>query len=177
MRLQRFPNLVRVFALLVVLAIFLRATPNLLHTCFEISGKCSLSVEPPEQIALFTVLWADDVVLELGGNIGTSCIAAARMGSTVMCTEPNPELWDALADNRQATGTTFEILRGVVQPHCDNESVPIFVVCLSVFLRMELALFVKFCYPFLTALPATLCRKIERHQKYGKAKDLAGVRM
>lgn len=119
---------VRVAAPLLLLTIFLRVTPNLLRTCFEISGKCSLSVEPPEQIALFTTLWADDIVLELGGNIGTSCIAAARMGSRVLCTEPNPELWTALAANREATGTTYEILRGVVQPRCDNKSVPIFVV-------------------------------------------------
>ena len=79
----------------------------------------SFTHETLEQIGLIVSLRRGDRVVQLGGNIGTSCILAARMLRTsaaddrrVMCVEPNPRFWPDLERNRQLSGSSFQIVRG-----------------------------------------------------------------
>lgn len=57
--------------------------------------------EVDEQLALIRVLRKGDRVLQLGGNIGTSCITAsiAAKLDTNVCVEPCKELYDILEKN------------------------------------------------------------------------------
>jgi hypothetical protein len=83
------------------------------------NGRWTLSVfnELPEQIALYKYLRPDDVVLQLGGNIGTSCILVdklVRNKEQQMCVEPNSNIIPMLQYNKSNTNSRFKIIPSII---------------------------------------------------------------
>ena len=74
--------------------------------------------EVPEQQALCQYVRPDDRIFEMGGNIGTSCIAADRlvggMEGRVVCVEPNNVVAKVLNENRNRTNSKFHIVQGAI---------------------------------------------------------------
>jgi len=69
-----------------------------------------------EQEALCKYVYSTDRVLQLGGNIGGTCVAASRLTrpGSVLCVEPNQAVLPTLYQNRKDTKSDFDILEGVV---------------------------------------------------------------
>jgi len=78
--------------------------------------------ENDEQEALEKYLRSDDHVLQLGGNIGASCIYADKiLGSQQInyCVEPNPKIISVLKKNKDYHKANFEIIEGVISNKTD----------------------------------------------------------
>eukprot|EP00929_Paragymnodinium_shiwhaense_P038661 TRINITY_DN20404_c6_g1_i1.p1 TRINITY_DN20404_c6_g1~~TRINITY_DN20404_c6_g1_i1.p1 ORF type:complete len:475 (-),score=5.68 TRINITY_DN20404_c6_g1_i1:105-1529(-) len=98
------------------------------YTIEDTRGKvlANLNWEVPEQLALWQVLCPGDRVLNLGGNIGGSCITIAKiLGATgsITCVEPSPLVLPRLKKNRGAGAVQFKIHEGIVGPSaraCDD---------------------------------------------------------
>lgn len=71
--------------------------------------------EVNEQEELFKYLKPTDKILQLGGNIGASCILADKIGCKKnVCVEPNPKVAKFLKDNKKLTNSKFKIIEGVI---------------------------------------------------------------
>jgi FkbM family methyltransferase len=73
--------------------------------------------EHSEQKTLGKYLKKEDNVLQLGGNIGASCIYVDKIinkGNTNICVEPNPKIIDTLKRNRQYNNSRFDIIYGII---------------------------------------------------------------
>lgn len=72
--------------------------------------------EVAEQITLGTYLKDGDRVLQLGGNIGGSCITASKMFNLTRntCVEPNPKIISTLRRNVSDTNANVEIVDAAV---------------------------------------------------------------
>lgn len=73
--------------------------------------------EYPEQILLGKYLRKNDNVLQLGGNIGASCIYVDKIinsGNVNICVEPNPKVIDILKINKRLNNSNFEIIYGII---------------------------------------------------------------
>lgn len=74
-------------------------------------------IEYPEQVALYKYVKKDDVVLQLGGNIGTSCILVDKIvsnKSSQMCVEPNYKIGKILLKNKEEHNAKFMIIDGII---------------------------------------------------------------
>ena len=69
-----------------------------------------------EQILLNKYIAPNDSVLQLGGNIGTSCILVDKLrdGGTNVCVEPNQGILRLLRKNKKKTNSRFVIVDGIV---------------------------------------------------------------
>lgn len=73
--------------------------------------------EYSEQELLGKYLKKNDNVLQLGGNIGTSCIYVDKIidkNNTNICVEPNPRIIDVLKKNKTYNKSNFDIVYGVI---------------------------------------------------------------
>lgn len=71
--------------------------------------------EYPEQLLLEKYLNKNDNILQLGGNIGASCIIADKILNNInICVEPNPEILDTLHKNKKYTNSKFTIIEGII---------------------------------------------------------------
>jgi len=77
------------------------------------------SFEYREQELLCEHVRKGDHVLQMGGNIGTSCILTDMLGARTYCVEPQQALLDTLA--RNCRGSDVRIIPGVVD--AEHESV------------------------------------------------------
>lgn len=68
-----------------------------------------------EQMLLFKYLDKNDSVLQLGGNIGTSCILVDKIikGNNI-CVEPNTGLIPLLKKNKEMNNANFVIIDGII---------------------------------------------------------------
>jgi FkbM family methyltransferase len=75
----------------------------------------NMSREKKEQQYLKSILDQDDIVLQLGGNIGTSCILVDKLtnGKNV-CVEPNKKLISTLEKNKKKNNSRFDIIFGTI---------------------------------------------------------------
>jgi hypothetical protein len=94
-----------------------RVTPT--FTLSNVKGEIvsNKNYEFPEQGLLYEFLDKDDIVLQLGGNIGTSCIFADKIldkKDKQLCVEPNNELMDVLQKNKKLNNAHFNIINGIV---------------------------------------------------------------
>ena len=83
------------------------------------NGTWTLNVfnEFPEQKALYKYVRPDDVVLQLGGNIGTSCMLVDKLvhnKEQQMCVEPNHNIISTLRCNADNTGSRFTIIPSII---------------------------------------------------------------
>ncbi len=70
-----------------------------------------------EQRLLYEFLDENDVVLQLGGNIGTSCILADKIlnkKDKQLCVEPNNETTEVLQKNKKLNNSKFNIISGII---------------------------------------------------------------
>ena len=70
-----------------------------------------------EQLLLEKYLNKNDNILQLGGNIGGSCIMADKLldkNNINICVEPNKEIINTLNKNKKYTNSNFTILNGVI---------------------------------------------------------------
>ena len=76
--------------------------------------------ELTEQELLYKYVDENDSVLQLGGNIGTSCILVDKLrpAGTNVCVEPNQSLISLLERNKKNTNSRFVIVDGILS----NES-------------------------------------------------------
>lgn len=86
--------------------------------------------EYEEQTMLLSFLREGDHVLQIGGNIGTSCIAAAKFPNKLaanICVEPSngnlPTLKANIKRNNVEDGV--HVLEGIVAEQCDGMTIPI----------------------------------------------------
>lgn len=73
--------------------------------------------ETEEQIYLSKYLDKDDVVLQLGANVGTSCILVDKIvnkKNEQIAVEPNKDIIDILLYNKQKTQSQFQIIDAVI---------------------------------------------------------------
>ena len=73
--------------------------------------------EPVEQYYLNKYLDKNDIVLQLGGNIGTSCIFADKIldkKDKQICVEPNTGIIKLLEENKLKNNSKFQIINGVI---------------------------------------------------------------
>ena len=73
--------------------------------------------EYSEQKILGKYLNKNDNILQLGGNIGASCIYADKIidkQNTNICVEPNPKIIDILNKNKKYTNSNFDIIYGII---------------------------------------------------------------
>lgn len=73
--------------------------------------------EYPEQILLYKYLESNDIVLQLGGNIGTSCILADKILSNKdkqVCVEPNKDMIEVLEKNKRFNNANFKVINGIL---------------------------------------------------------------
>lgn len=84
----------------------------------DASGKQlkNIDYELTEQILLNKYVSDKDSVLQLGGNIGTSCILVdkIRNGGNNICVEPNESLIPLLKRNKKNTNSRFVIIDGIL---------------------------------------------------------------
>lgn len=79
--------------------------------------------ETEEQYYLKKYISKDDIVLQLGGNIGTSCILVDKIVDNKerqICVEPNKDIYDLLLYNKHNTSSKFQIIDSVVT---DNSNI------------------------------------------------------
>jgi FkbM family methyltransferase len=98
-----------------------------LQTVFElenINGQIikNTSYEVSEQVNLQNVLRDGDAVLQLGGNIGTSCMFASKHKnlSKNVCVEPSSTILGTLKKNTQGLG--IDVFHGIIADTCENMS-------------------------------------------------------
>ena len=73
--------------------------------------------EYSEQQLLGKYVKKNDNVLQLGGNIGTSCIYVDKIidkNNTNICVEPNPRIIDVLKKNKTYNKSKFDIVYGII---------------------------------------------------------------
>ena len=98
---------------------------------FQLAGQDGLLKdnwhwEVAEQVGLGQVLRRDDTVLQLGGNIGTSCLFAAIHESNLkanLCVEPNEQNVNAIRSNmvlNNVTDLSLQVVSGIVGENCDG---------------------------------------------------------
>ncbi len=77
--------------------------------------------ELPEQEALHGLLRPGDAVLQLGGNIGASCVTAARAQTLAanVCVEPSDVLIPLLEQN--CSKDAVEVVHGIVAENCSGK--------------------------------------------------------
>ena len=76
--------------------------------------------EYQEQKALMKYLSSDDKILQLGGNIGGSCIMASKIGvKKNYCIEPNNKLINILEENKKINKVDFKIINGIISESKD----------------------------------------------------------
>ena len=85
--------------------------------------------EVDEQVGLSRVVRQGDRVLNLGGNIGTSCIYAAKMRANVKCVEPIPALANLIRDNVQANHGRGDGHVDVIQAAVTKSTDPMYIRC------------------------------------------------
>jgi FkbM family methyltransferase len=83
------------------------------------NGTWTLNVfnEILEQKALYKYVRPNDVVLQLGGNIGTSCMLVDKLvhnKEQQMCVEPNHNIISTLQYNAKNTGSKFSIIPSII---------------------------------------------------------------
>ena len=73
-------------------------------------------MEVEEQLALQKYLKKTDFILQLGGNIGLSCIMADRIlnNNKNICVEPHPKVIPILEKNKEFTKSKFSIIKGAI---------------------------------------------------------------
>ena len=101
----------------------------MLETIFylqDLNGQtiCNTEYEVAEQVHLQEVIRDNDAVLQLGGNIGTSCIFASKHKklSKNVCVEPSSKLINVLKKNTE--GLDIDIVHGIIADNCDNLTLP-----------------------------------------------------
>jgi len=70
-----------------------------------------------EQLLLEKYLNKNDNILQLGGNIGGSCIMADKIldkNNINICVEPNKEIIDTLHKNKKYTNSNYTIVEGII---------------------------------------------------------------
>ena len=70
-----------------------------------------------EQLLLEKYLNKNDNILQLGGNIGGSCIMADKLldkNNINICVEPNKEIINTLNKNKKYTNSNYTIIEGVI---------------------------------------------------------------
>ena len=70
-----------------------------------------------EQLLLEKYLNKNDNILQLGGNIGGSCIMAGKIldkNNINICVEPNKEIIDTLQKNKKYTNSNYKIIDGAI---------------------------------------------------------------
>lgn len=73
------------------------------------------SYEKKEQQFLKSYIKKNDVVLQLGGNIGTSCILVDKLTDTInVCVEPNKKIISTLEKNKKINNSRFKIINGII---------------------------------------------------------------
>ena len=80
--------------------------------------------EFPEQEILFKYIRENDIVLQLGGNIGTSCILVDKLISEKqnnICVEPNKKIINTLIENKLINNCNFEIIEGIISNKCKQK--------------------------------------------------------
>lgn len=73
--------------------------------------------EPEEQHFLNKYLDKNDIVLQLGGNVGTSCIFVDKIvdqKDQQICVEPNLNIIKLLEENKTKNNSKFKIIDGVI---------------------------------------------------------------
>jgi FkbM family methyltransferase len=73
--------------------------------------------EPEEQYYLSKYLNEDDIVLQLGANVGTSCILVDKIVNKKdkqIAVEPNKDIIDILLYNKERTKSEFQIVDAVI---------------------------------------------------------------
>lgn len=73
--------------------------------------------EYDEQIILSKYIKPTDNVLQLGGNIGASCICVDKLinpNNANICVEPNQRLINTLEHNKKINDSTFTIIHGII---------------------------------------------------------------
>ena len=73
--------------------------------------------EVDEQETMLKYIKPSDIILQLGGNVGGSCILADRIvenKTAQMCVEPNPKLLSILKRNKKNNGAHFQIIDGAL---------------------------------------------------------------
>jgi FkbM family methyltransferase len=83
------------------------------------------SHEVKEQEILRDTLKDGDSVLQLGGNIGASCITASKVTNltTNHCVEPQSSLIPVLKRNINANNSNSEVIHGIVSENCQNKKI------------------------------------------------------
>jgi len=88
--------------------------------------------EYSEQLLMEKYLHKNDNILQLGGNIGASCIMADKIlnkNNTNICVEPNAEIINTLDKNKKYTNSNFTIIKGIITEEknlklfTDNDSI------------------------------------------------------
>ena len=74
------------------------------------------TVELPEQLLLQKYIKKNDTVLQLGGNIGTSCIYTEKMGATTICVEPIQQVAEILERNKKYNNVSFQVINAIIAP-------------------------------------------------------------
>ena len=73
------------------------------------------SYEKKEQQYLKSYIKSDDIVLSLGGNIGTSCILVDKLTDGInVCVEPNKKIISTLEKNKKINSSRFKIINGII---------------------------------------------------------------
>jgi FkbM family methyltransferase len=70
-----------------------------------------------EQVLLYKYLDKEDIVLQLGGNIGTSCILVDKLVKNKdkqICVEPNKDIIKTLEKNKNLNGSKFIIINSII---------------------------------------------------------------
>lgn len=77
-----------------------------------------------EQAALVSHLQPNDRVLQLGGNIGASCIAAAKFmpSSLNVCVEPSDLIIPTLHENVSGCNGSVRVVHGIIADKCENKT-------------------------------------------------------
>lgn len=78
--------------------------------------------EPDEQYFLNKYIHKNDIVLQLGGNVGTSCIFVdkiVKQRHRQICVEPNLEIIKLLQENKYNNNSKFKIIDGVITDKTD----------------------------------------------------------
>ena len=101
--------------------------PELTFTLSNLNGELikNTSWEYNEQQNLARVVRAGDNVLNLGGNIGTSCIYAAKLGANVACVEPVESLSNLIEQNAKDNNVSMKVVNAALTTTTD----PLWITC------------------------------------------------
>lgn len=87
--------------------------------------------ETDEQLGLGRVVKEGDIVLNLGGNIGTSCIYASKLKAHVKCVEPISELASLIRENVNANRDDGDGQVDVIHGMITKSVEPMYIRCNS----------------------------------------------